>query len=354
MKYPLHIILRRKFFSFLNLLLSTTKRGEAKDSYVNRDEIKDILIIRPNYRIGNIIFLTPLINELHKNLPDAKIDVIVGSKLAGSILKPMPNVDKVIDIPRKLLLQPIKMYRYIKAARAKEYDIVLNLAGTSTSAQIVASLVNAKYKAVFSDPKIWADFTHVMPRGDKTHKHMGLESLEFLRFFNIEVPKNNQIMDIKLTKEEFKTAHKDLEELLENGQVSKDYKTIVLFRNARFDKKIEDSWWQELLEEVKKIDNKVAFIDILSPDVPTKLNNNILSYSNKNLRILGAFFKSCDLYISADTGPMHLATASGAKVLALFNKTEPKVYGTLGDKSKTIDVENLSAKDVAKIAIEMI
>lgn len=354
MEYPLHIIIRRKFFNFLNLLLSKAKKGEVNNKYVDKNEIKNILLIRPNYRIGNIIFITPLVNELYKHLPDAKIDVIVGSKLAGSILQPMPNVDKVIDIPRKLLLQPIKMYRYIKATRAKKYDIAINISGTSTSAQIVSTLINAKYKATFNDPKIWADFSHQQVRGELTHKHMGLQSLEFLRFFDIEVPKNNQVMDIKLTKKELETAQKDLENLLESKKISKDYKTIVIFRNARFDKKIEDFWWQELIEEVKKIDNKVAFIDILSPDVPTKLNNNVLSYSNKNLRILGAFFKSCDLFISADTGPMHLATASGAKVLALFNKTDPEIYGTIGDKSKTINVDELSTKDVAKITYKMI
>jgi len=354
MDYPLHIIIRRKFFNFLNFLLSKIKTDKAKESFVNKDEIKNILIIRPNYRIGNIIFLTPLINELHKYLPNAKIDVIVGSKLAGSILKPMPNVDRVIDIPRKLLLQPINMYKYIKATRAKKYDIALNLSGTSTSAQIVTSLINAKYKASFSDPKIWATFTHEQIRGDKTHKHMGLESLEFLRFFDIEVPKDNQIMDIKLNKDELLSAQNDLKNLLKRNNISTDSKTVVLFRNARFDKKIEDSWWEELIIQMKKLNSNIIFIDILSPDIPEKLNSSVLSYSNKNLRVLGAFFKSCNLYISADTGPMHLATASGAKVLALFNKTDPEIYGTLGDKSKTIDVENLSINDIAKIATKML
>jgi len=88
--------------------------------------------------------------------------------------------------------------------------------------------------------------------------------------------------------------------------------------------------------------------DILSPDIPTKLNSKVLSYSNKNLRVLGAFFKLCNLYVSADTGPMHLAVASGAKVLALFNKTDIEVYGALGDGNKTIDIENLLPKSVAK------
>ena len=46
---------------------------------------------------------------------------------------------------------------------------------------------------------------------------------------------------------------------------------------------------------------------------------------------------------------MHLAVASQAKVLALFNKTSIIAYGALGEKNKTIDINHLQAKDIAKI-----
>lgn len=105
---------------------------------------------------------------------------------------------------------------------------------------------------------------------------------------------------------------------------------------------------------MKKLNPNVVIVDVLSPDIPQKLNAEVLEYKNKNLRILGAFFKNCDLYVSADTGPMHLAVASNAKVLALFNKTNMEVYGALGENNKTIDIERLSIKDVAKITSDML
>jgi hypothetical protein len=46
---------------------------------------------------------------------------------------------------------------------------------------------------------------------------------------------------------------------------------------------------------------------------------------------------------------MHLAVASEVKVLALFNKTSIAAFGALGEKNKTIDINELSPKDVAKI-----
>ena len=349
MKYPLHVIIRKKLSGIINGFLSLFSKKTAHQLYIDKNEVKSILIIRPNYRIGNLLFLTPLINELAKEIPNAKIDIIVGMRLAGKILEPLPNVDKVIDIPRKLLLHPLDMLAYIKQARAKKYDVALNVSGGSTSAQIVTTLIKAKYKASFASDKLWANFTHVQERGLKTYRHMGLESLEFLRFFKIDFPKKMPTLDIKPTQNEKEKAKKELLSLLHVNNIDADTKVIAIFRNARFDKKISDEWWNEWVDTLLKLDANIVVIDILSPDIPTKLNEKVLKYVNKDLRVLGAFFQVCDLYVSADTGPMHLAVASGAKVLALFNKTDIQVYGALGEQNKTIDIEKLSPQEVANI-----
>jgi heptosyltransferase III len=354
MKYPLHTIIRKKISSITNKLLSLFYSNKPKEKFVNKNEIKNILIVRPNYRIGNLLFLTPLINELYKEIPDAKIDIIVGMKLAGKILEPLPNVDQVIDIPRKLLLQPIEMFRYIRQTRKKNYDITLNISGGSMSSQIVSALVKSKTKASFYSDKLWAPFTHVQERGKQTYIHMGLEALEFLRFFNLTIPTPQPTLDIKLTEDELLEAKKDLDNLLKQNNLPNDKKIISLFRNARFDKKIADEWWIEWMDEILALDENILFIDILSPDIPEKLSDKVLAYGNKDLRVLGAFFKNCDLYVSADTGPMHLAVASQAKVMAFFNKTNAEVYGALGENNKTIDIENLSLKEVAKITQEFL
>jgi len=354
MKYPLHVIVRKKVSSILNGSLALFFKKSAHATTLPKEKIEHIVLIRPNYRIGNLIFLTPLINELAIHFPHAKIDVIVGMRLAGAILEPMPNVSRVMDIPRKLLLHPLEMFDYIKKTRKQRYDVAINMSGGSTSAQIVTSLVKAKYKVSFYDKKLWTHFTHTQERGELHYKHMGLESLEFLRFFNIPFPAKEPTLDIKLTQAEQEAAHNDLTQLLQENSIGSEKKVIAIFRNARFDKKISDVWWHEWLEIIQKEDENIVVIDILSPDIPTKLNEDVIAYSNKNLRILGAFFQVCDLYVSADTGPMHLAVASDAKVLAFFNKTNMEVYGALGEKSKTIDVENLSCQEVAAITLQQL
>jgi len=340
MKIPLHSKLRKSFRKLFYKVVS--KKQKNIQTFIDKNEIKSIIIIRPNYRIGNIIFLTPLINELQKELPNAKIDILVGMKLAGDILKPMPNVNNIFDIPRDLLKKPTKLYKFIKNIQQTNYDLAINISAGSVSSEIATALTNAKYKASFYNEKSFINLTHIIKK-ENLYKHTGSKPLEFLKLFNTKLPTQDIELDIKLTDDEIKTAKEDLENLVKN----KNAKTIVLFRNARFDKKIPDEWWQEWYEELMKIDSSIVIIDILSPDILVKLNKDVLEYSNKNLRLLGAFFKASNLYISADTGPLHLSTASKSKTLALFNKTSIEKFGTVGDMHKTLDINNLTPKDVA-------
>ena len=344
MKLPLHVKLRKQLKDILYSLLS--KPSQNSELFLDKSEIRTILIVRPNYRIGNLIFLTPLINELAEKIPHAKIDIIVGMKLAGTILKPLPNVEEVIDIPRKLLLHPLELFKFIKIVQTKKYDLVLNISDGSLSSEIVTSLVKSKYKASFANTKTFIKLSHTVIK-ESLYTHSGSVPLELLKLFKIDLPKENVPLDIKITNAELQTANDALKKLLETAKIPANHKTVALFRNARFDKKIPDEWWDRWHKELLKLDNNITVIDILSPDILTKLNSNCLEYSNKNLRILGAFFSCCDIYVSADTGPLHLSCASNAKTVALFNKTDIKTYGTLGKNNLTIDINDLSEEEVA-------
>ncbi|SFV75653.1 Lipopolysaccharide heptosyltransferase III [hydrothermal vent metagenome] len=343
MKIPLHVKIRKKTRALLYTFLGFLAQKKETQHFIDKKEIKTILIIRPNYRIGNLIFLTPLINELAKEIPEAKIDIIVGMKLAGDILQPMPNVSNVFAIPRELLYKPFKLFAFIKQIRSKKYDLALNITAGSFSSELVTLLVASKYKASFENEKTFIPLTHTI-KYQNLYIHSGSRPLELLKLFTNNLPKQEVMLDIKLTPKEQQLGQ---QELLK--QTEKKGKTIALFRNARFDKKIEDKWWLEWYEALITIDSSLIVIDILSPDIPKKLHQDMLEYQNKNLRLLGAFFRACDLYVSADTGPLHLALASQANTLALFNKTSIQIYGTLGGNNKTIDINNLSPQEVANI-----
>ena len=60
----------------------------------------------------------------------------------------------------------------------------------------------------------------------------------------------------------------------------------------------------------------------------------VLDLSGKtSLRLLAAVLAECDLVVSGDTGPMHLAVAVGTPVVALFGATDPRRHGPYGSRN---------------------
>ncbi|HAR45649.1 MAG TPA: lipopolysaccharide heptosyltransferase I, partial [Nitrospiraceae bacterium] len=55
-----------------------------------------------------------------------------------------------------------------------------------------------------------------------------------------------------------------------------------------------------------------------------------------SLKELAALAALADLFITTDTGPMHLAAAAGGKVLALFGPTAPWRTGPYGERHQVI------------------
>ena len=79
------------------------------------------------------------------------------------------------------------------------------------------------------------------------------------------------------------------------------------------------------------------------PDVP--LANEIIALAGcrplilagkTNLRQLCAFMRRANLVISADSGPLHIASSVGAKTIALFGPTRPEVTGPRGNNTTVI------------------
>ena len=52
---------------------------------------------------------------------------------------------------------------------------------------------------------------------------------------------------------------------------------------------------------------------------------------------LSALIESCDLYLTCDSGPMHIAAAVGTPTIALFGPTSPTRHGPYGENHKVIE-----------------
>ena len=60
--------------------------GHVESTKDYRNKIKRILICRPNHRLGNLLLITPLIQEISETFPDCKIDLFVKGGIAPTVI----------------------------------------------------------------------------------------------------------------------------------------------------------------------------------------------------------------------------------------------------------------------------
>ena len=81
---------------------------ECKGGKLNKADIKKVLIVRPNHRLGNQILITPIVQDVTDFFPEAKIDLLVKGNVAPIIFQNYKNIDHILRLPKqhfKQLLQ---------------------------------------------------------------------------------------------------------------------------------------------------------------------------------------------------------------------------------------------------------
>ena len=104
--------------------------------------------------------------------------------------------------------------------------------------------------------------------------------------------------------------------------------------------------------------NLIIVIMAINP-VINKNKSQIKFIKEKNIRQVAAIIKNLDIFISNDTGIMHLASAVGLPVLSFFGDTDPIQWAPRGKYDKYLlgrdnKVENISVEKAYNTFLKMI
>lgn len=337
----------------MNKSLALILRRNATQDKIDPSELKKILIVRINYRIGNSLFMTPLIHALADTIPDASIDLLVGNSNAKNMLQPMPQVTTVYTAPRKLLRSPIAIFRRVRALNENRYDAIFLPALGSTSSNAAVLLIKARYKVGFFSPDSWSPVDHAVPVSDKI-RHEALKPLQLMQVLTGAKTIDRPQLDIEMSAKEQQRGRKLLSRTFQKHSVPSDSNAVVgVFRGARLQKKIPTKWWRSFVKRLRRENKDLLVIDILEPGVDQPLSEADASISMSDLRELGTVLANLNGFVSADTGIMHLATAANVPVLALFNTTDSSRYGPLGDRHTVIHVDGDEVRSVVDAATKV-
>ena len=278
-------------------------------------EIKKILIIRPNHRLGNMILTTPLIQEVIETFPDCEIDVLAKGNLAPIVFSNYKNIKNIILLPRKPFSELIKYCLVWIKIKNRKYDLVINAVKGSSSGKLLTNISRSKYKVYGEIEEQTVDKTsdcYHMAKNPIYNLRNCLSSLGFKK-------NHNRIasLDLKFTDNEITKGESILIELVKNNK-----KTISIFTYATGSKCYSKLWWHDFYTQLKTSYKDYNIVEILPVENVSQIDFKAQTFYSKDIREIGSVIANTDLFIGADSGIMHLASSTKTTTVGLFSKTK--------------------------------
>jgi ADP-heptose:LPS heptosyltransferase len=309
--------------------------------------IKSVLIVRPNVRLGNNLLLTPLLAELEKKFPRARIDVLTSSQDAPALFSGFLTVDRVLVFPRHGASHLPEYLNVLRKLLSRHYDLVVDPCPKSRTSRLYSSLVRAKLRIGFGSDQKPAAANFFTATISQAPQHMGKYPVYLIRSVlgasGVQGQSESQAfpnLDIRLSPAEIAAARSILHQLL--GEHALHKPVLGIFTEATGLKKLSITWWRELICELTTIAPELQVLAIAPPGQLTELAElaepgRVYSWQSSDVRQVAAMIEAVGHFVCADSGVMHLAASTRAKVVGLFCHTDPLTYSPLSATGSAIN-----------------
>jgi heptosyltransferase-3 len=312
-------------------------------------QLRSILIGRINGRLGNTLFLTPMIERIHALVPAARIDLALSYPHAPGLLAGLPGVRQVILFPHKGLGLFPGYLRALRQLRATRYDLAIDPTPFSTSGRLLLSLAHARFRLGFSLPSQWAALTHAIPL-PAAAMHQGRQPA-FLVTAALGAAWDPAALRLwlPLGPEEVAAGRAAIATALTavHAELAPGTAVVGYFGHATGLKNLAPAWWMRFWQALLALQPQVVALEFLpgagaAPTVPGFATLHLASQ-----RQLTAAIASLRMFVSADAGPMHLASTTDTPTIGLFRVTDPALYGPLKAADRSVEVAALTPEAVA-------
>ncbi|MBI3608040.1 MAG: putative lipopolysaccharide heptosyltransferase III [Nitrospirae bacterium] len=291
-----------------------------------------ILIVKLRY-LGDVVLLSPVVRALREAYPAAEIGALVNAG-TEAMLDGNPNVDRIFIRGRSWRGQ----LRLVHDLRAFRPDLAIDLTDGDRAA-LLTRLSGAPRRLGFNDEGRWRGrlYTEVV-RADSKHLHAIDYHLAPLAHLGLSVAARPP--ELFLREEEDRAAT----DWLATVGVRPARPFVVIHPGARF-------WFKQWpLDRVAALADRIQEIEGYPVVVlgGTKERPDLASIHDAmrtpfrttegrvSVRIVAAIIRRARLFIGNDNGPMHIATAVGTPVVALFGSSDPRVWGPWGEGHRVI------------------
>jgi ADP-heptose:LPS heptosyltransferase len=323
----------------------------AADTAIAARGITSVLVARPNHRLGNVLLLTPLLQELERLLPQARVDVLAGPPFAACLLEGYPMVRRVDTLSARPLHQPSALWRLWRELPRRGYTLALDAAERSQSARWVVTRSAARWRVGMDDAPDASGLTQAIAFAD-CGVHQAQMPVRMLRAaLGHDLAAAPPPLALRLRDAERAQGRARLQRLL--GEAAPAAPRIGLFAEATGAKRFAHAFWQALAAALRARAAQARLAEIV-PAHGRPLLPELPGIHTAPLRDAAALCAGFDLVIAADSGLMHLAAASGVPLLGLFQATDPARYAPYGVRQCGLQARSLSVAEIAGAALALI
>lgn len=304
-----------------------------------------ILIIRLS-SIGDCVLSSPVLEALRDRYPDAHISWAVQEESAPVVEK-LPGIDEVILWKKWRGNYWLSLFSYLWRVRRGHFDVALDLQGLDKAA-LVSLFSRAKRRISGSSARRSAlfcsnervdetEFLHAREFYLRRATLLDIKQDASKRYYPRVPVKQSHIESVErfMTAAGWQKCH-PLFCINLGASVSDktwppaNYAQIVWrLLDAQKDARVlvlgsssEEKAWMEFQEELQQLESQHELSD--GKDAQKRIINGVGKLS---LMELAAAASMCTAFLTTDTGPMHIAAATGAPILAMFGPSRSQLTG---------------------------
>ena len=345
--------LEKKGKSFLTGILRFFLKNRPAQDKIELSSIKKILVVRQDDRIGNLILVTPLLVSLKKNFPQAKI-YFLASEVLSELFPGSKLADELLVLEKKRYIRnPFAFISNIFKLRKEKFDLAFDCSDEnhlSFGSGMWIYLSGAKYRIGHKRDRSDLFLNIEVPPVDYTRHSVDMQ-LDLLRFLNPGISEELPFLEVRRGEEQF------IENYLQKMGINSEDFLVGINLGGTGKKKWGFENFIELGNRLKRENVKVIYTwGPQEKNWVKNLNNTEVLKEILPFPKLSALLKRCDLFISSDSGIMHLSTAVGTPTLAIFIHSDPQKYGPRGEKHRMIFSTDGEVKlpEVLEEALKMI
>jgi len=312
-RYALNERLRRTVNRIMRWI---TRASTDKRFDLHKEQLKKILLVRATFRMGDSILALPAISLFRQNFPTARID-FVGAPISAKLFESL-HIEHHFSITRRYPGSGWDYPLLLRQLRSVGYDIAVDLScSQSAMGSFIVGFSRARFRVGLRGR--WDRWFNVrIRRPSERNKYRVMPA--FLRAIGLDV--KECLPSLPLRDDEKQEGRNRIDQMAGWGGRRPTVGVFVGGRKSwgkrwpikNFCELITALYWQGI--------NVVAFFGPEEKNLigfyNDALDTGIAKVCESTPSDFAAMISNCDLFVTCDSGPMHLACALNTRTVAIF------------------------------------